>query len=97
MVVAAGNENQDIDKDCNQYPSCYDNRIVTVGNLLPDGYYPSPAGGDVLKQHERNPLSNYGNYVKHWEVGANADGKVDWSSGTSQATAITTGKLVRAK
>lgn len=32
LIVAAGNEQLDLNKDCNYYPACYDNRTYVIGN-----------------------------------------------------------------
>jgi subtilisin family serine protease len=89
VVVAAGNEHNNLDAECNFYPACYDNRIITVGNLANDSI-----------QTYRQPSSNYGNYVKRWEIGTNVEsnlphGRRGYNTGTSQAAAVATGKLVR--
>jgi subtilisin family serine protease len=88
VVVAAGNDHVDLDKNCNYFPACYDTRVVAVGNL-------ASASPNIPA-----PSSNYGNRVSRWEVGTNIlsnlpGGKMGYMSGTSQATAIATGKLVR--
>jgi len=88
VVVSAGNSNYDIGKDCNYYPACYDNRIITVGN--------------IDKKGVRQPDSNYGSYVKRWEMGTDIwsdfpGGRQAPLTGTSQSAAVATGKLVRAK
>jgi len=49
---------------------------------------------------ERAPSSDYGNVVNRWEIGTDVrstlpGGQFGYKSGTSQATAIATGKLVR--
>jgi subtilisin family serine protease len=96
IIAAAGNDGVDLgdhrslhdgtDDQCAYFPACYDKRIVTVGNL------------------QRNllstPDSNYGIYVKRWEVGTNVEstlpgGKMGYMTGTSQAAGVATGKLVR--
>ncbi len=33
VIAAAGNENTDLNKNCNYYPACYDKRIEVVGNF----------------------------------------------------------------
>ena len=85
VVVAAGNNGTDLDNNCNYFPACYDKRIVIVGNLMSPG--------------RRAFASNFGNRVTRWEIGTGVlsslpGGKMGYMSGTSQATAIATGKLV---
>lgn len=107
VVVAAGNDGKDLDKSCSFYPACYnDNRIVVVGSLLKDanhGCYP----GDkrprkTINYPRRAPSSNYGKKVTHWEVGIGCEsdapgGGMKEMSGTSQATAVITGKLINSR
>lgn len=86
VVVAAGNEHDDLDKDCNYFPACYDTRIILVGNL---------ENNQTLASS-----SNYGNRITRWEIGQYVmstlpGGHTGYMSGTSQATAVATGKLVR--
>lgn len=80
FVSAAGNNSQNLDKMCNYYPACYSKKIITVGNL---------------SGKKRNKSSNYGKYIRVWEDGTDAYSYGVTMSGTSQATAIHTGKLVR--
>lgn len=87
VVVAAGNEHTNLGTRCEYFPACYDKRIITVGNL-----------SDPVK-YNRLPSSNYGSYVKRWEVGTNVEStlpnhRTGKMSGTSQAAAIATGKLL---
>jgi subtilisin family serine protease len=87
VVAAAGNEKSNIDK-IKYFPAMYDKRIFIVGNLV-DNYSRSIAAS-----------SNYGKSVNSWEVGANVFSRLPnkaWGfmSGTSQATAVKTGKLIR--
>ena len=89
VVVAAGNEKSDLDKKCDYFPACYDSRLVVVGNLQ-----------DVNSNISRSPSSNYGNVVTRWEIGTNVlstlpGGRSGRMSGTSQACAIASGKLIR--
>jgi subtilisin family serine protease len=117
VVLAAGNEGNNLDKNCNFFPACYDSRIIVVGNLksikipswinkntprmIEDTIWP----GGVTKFSDgtalaRAPCSNYGKRVTAWEVGTNLDstlpnGSHGLMSGTSQATAVKTGKLIR--
>lgn len=84
IVAAAGNENSNIDKKP-YFPAVLDTRIIVVGNLLRKGI--------------RNSSSNYGKSVKYWEYGSD---RISWGmnyslakmSGTSQATAVKTGKII---
>lgn len=86
FVVAAGNEGTDIGKTP-YYPCAYDfQNIECVGNMTLDG--------------TRNPSSNYGVAVRAWEVGTDVvshciNNQECKMSGTSQATAIRTGKLIK--
>lgn len=86
IVAAAGNKRSDIDKH-KYYPAMYDNRIYRVGNLLSE----SP--------REIASSSNFGKSVTHWEKGSNAlstlpGGTYGLMTGTSQAAAIKSGKLI---
>jgi subtilisin family serine protease len=81
FVAAAGNENRDLDIS-HYYPAMDDPRVFVVGA--------NGQNGKKLKH------SNYGDRVNVWELGENVDGNGLRMTGTSQATAIATGKLVRA-
>lgn len=89
IIAAAGNEATNLDKSCDYFPACYDSRIIVVGNLREDG--------------SRSPLSNYGKYVKRWEVGTNVLSTLPgydnhgYKTGTSQAAAIVTGKFIKSR
>lgn len=82
VVAAAGNDRKDLDKKCNYYPACADSRIVTVGCLQ-------------TNLRAKCPFTNYGKYVKVWELGEDVLAGGVKMSGTSQATAIATAKIVR--
>ena len=89
IVAAAGNEHDYLDDQHHSYyPAMYDKRIIAVGNWQ----------NDTLG---RSPSSNWGPRVNAWEVGTNVisfcPGKDSYCymSGTSQATAVRTGKIVR--
>lgn len=96
-VVAAGNEGENL--DCNvktNYLTCYKlPNVISVGCLD--------------KNQNRCPTSNYGKYVKTYELGQNVYStfpiktydvktreckEMGYISGTSQSTAIHTGKLI---
>lgn len=81
VVVAAGNDNSDIGIPGNEYyPASYDlPDTIIVGNKREDGV--------------RSESSNYGTKVNRWEVGENVTAYEITMTGTSQATAIATGKL----
>lgn len=96
IVAAAGNNGCELSFDtdkvfgginipkCSYYPAMYDNRIIVVGNL--DG-------------ENRAKTSNYGSYVDSWEHGTEVisyciGGVLCNKTGTSQATAIKTGKII---
>lgn len=81
FVAAAGNDNHSLDIPQNAYyPAMEDKRIIVVGNSDKDGV--------------KSKTSNYGNVVKRWEVGENVTAYGITMTGTSQATAVATSKLV---
>jgi len=81
IVAAAGNENQDI-KKFPYYPASYYPKIIVVGN----------GKSAVFKR----PSSNYGTQVDIWEMGVKVKGSYGTPmSGTSQAAAIITGRVVQ--
>jgi subtilisin family serine protease len=108
FVTVAGNDGRNLDQDCYFYPACYDKRIVVVGSVastkehrcadLDSNEFP---GGNVThSQFPHSPSSNYGTVVNRWEVGTICkstvlNGEVGYKSGTSQAAAVATGKLLR--
>lgn len=86
FVVAAGNNSKNLDLPANNYyPAKYNlNNIITVGSA---------------KDGQRSYFSNYGSFIKAWENGekvSSCDIKSGFITmqGTSQATAIHTGKLI---
>lgn len=80
IVAAAGNDGIDLDLDCYYYPACYDKRIVVVGNRRRNG--------------KKAFSSNYGSVVDVWELGISQTAYGITMTGASQATAVTTGKLI---
>ncbi len=80
FVAAAGNNNQNLDTVGEYYPAMYDKRIIVVGSINDNG--------------SRSSFSNYGNKVTRWENGTNVPGYGLLLSGTSQSTAVATGKIV---
>lgn len=88
FVAASGNTGLNLDLPSNKfYPASYDKRIIVVGALDVD-----------LRTHLG--FSNYGKDVDVWELGQSVwavlpNKSFGFMSGTSQATAITTGKLLR--
>lgn len=85
VVVAAGNHSTDLDKGCNFYPAClYKNKknFHVVGALN--------------KNNVKLSYSNYGSVITDWERGEDVAGpRGDYLTGTSQATAIISGKLLK--
>jgi subtilisin family serine protease len=75
LVVAAGNEETNLNKSCNYFPACYDPRIVVVGAT--------------------ESFSNYGNIVDIKIPGKDHTAFGITMSGTSQATAIITGRIIK--
>lgn len=81
IIAAAGNDGNLLDGIFKTfYPALYDRRITVVGNLDNSG--------------NREYLSNYGPFVTTWEHGVNQTAYGLTMTGTSQATAIVTGKTV---
>ena len=85
VVVAAGNEGSNIENKP-YYPAVIDSRLIVVGNKT--------ALGKIA------PTSNFGDKVNAWEVGTDVvsllpDNRIGLMSGTSQATAIKTGKILK--
>ena len=85
IVVAAGNAAANIDVEP-YYPAVLDPRLNVVGNLN--------------KEDIRAPTSNYGEKVNTWEHGTEVysmlpEGKLGKLSGTSQAAAVKSGKIIR--
>lgn len=83
ILVAAGNDGKDLNKKCSAYPACYDSRIIVVGSRA--------ANGKISEK------SNYGNIVWRYEFGEDVESINGTMTGTSQATAISTGKVVARK
>lgn len=87
VVAAAGNEGAELVKHP-FYPAMYDKRIYVVGYIVDS------------KSRKPGSMSNYGKSVTSWEVGQNImsrlpNGQFGTMTGTSQATAVKSGKLVR--
>lgn len=81
LIAAAGNDGKLIGSwDAEYYPAMYDKRIVVVGNLGKNGF--------------RARSSNYGKLVNRWEIGEEVTGYGITMTGTSQATAVATGKIL---
>lgn len=78
VIAAAGNESSSLDKKP-YYPAMADKRNIIVG---------SRRNGKI------SYFSNYGPQVTRWEDGENVMGNGLSFSGTSQATAIVTGKII---
>lgn len=82
FVAAAGNEHSDLAKR-HYYPAQEDDRIIVVGNGINE---------DVHAE-----TSNHGTRVNMWEKGQNVVTYGQSMTGTSQAAAKATGKLVASK
>lgn len=81
FISAAGNSGKNLDLPGNDYyPAKYDKRITVVGSLDEKG--------------KKSESSNFGKVVNRWERGVSVEGYGLTMSGTSQATAIATGKIV---
>jgi subtilisin family serine protease len=79
IVAAAGNERSNL-KYKPYYPASYDHRIYVIGSTDPDG--------------KLSEFSNYGDQVYQYEMGEDVLAGKYKMSGTSQATAIFTGKFL---
>lgn len=83
ILIAAGNKGRNLDQNCDSYPACY--KLPGV-HVVGSGYSNS----------NRNDKSNYGSEtVTDWRDGDNIRAGGTTLSGTSQATAILTGELVK--
>ena len=83
VLAAAGNESHNLDIYCNYFPACYKAKsFKKYKNFI------------VVSSHTGD-FPNYGKVVDIYEDGKNKGKPV--LSGTSQATAIYTGKLVKEK
>jgi major intracellular serine protease len=82
FVAAAGNDGWNLDvKGNNYFPASYgDKGMIVVGSL----------GDDGVKLNS----SNYGSVVNRWELGYKVVGFGIQMTGTSQAAAVASGKLV---
>lgn len=80
VVVPSGNARENLDEKCNTYPACYDKRLIVVGRNDPEVLDTKQVG--------------VGRIVDVLENGYKKSAFGIELSGTSQATAITTGKLV---
>lgn len=80
FIAAAGNEKVDL-AEKKFYPAMYDKRIVVVGS--------EEENGDV------SWYSDFGKSVTRWEKGTTATAFGITLTGTSQATAIATGKIIK--
>lgn len=89
VVVAAGNNSKDLKDKCEYFPACYKMKnLITVGAL----------------DHESKKLSisNYNIPNMVWELGENVpslglSGTTAFMTGSSQATAIRTNRLIKQK
>ena len=80
FVAAAGNNNKDLDKNCNAYPACIPG-VISVGNLNANG--------------SRHRTSNYGKIVKAWHNGTNICMNKVCMTGSSMSTAFETVEQVK--
>lgn len=106
IIAAAGNEKSDIDeKKSYYYPALSDPRVVVVGNATKFDQQSYDESKDENKEKKQvyvdgvlsfvSPVSNWGFRVNYWEYGENVSGHGITMTGTSQATAIHTGKFIK--
>lgn len=81
VTVSAGNNSSFLDYNCNTFPACY---------RFKNEYF-HIVGNKTRKD------SNYGKVVTEWENGNNINGGGIVLSGTSQAAAVFTNKLIKQK
>lgn len=94
VIVAAGNNNIDLDIDCIIYPACYKFTKIEKGKIVPKKGF--TVVGNYQEPGIRNPTSNRGQKtITSWEVGTNIRAGGVLLTGTSQAAAALTGKLSR--
>ena len=84
FIAAAGNNKNDLDKECSSYPACCTYKVTSVGNM-----------NNTENQCGRHRLSNYGQRITAWEQGTEVFANGSTLSGTSQAAAIHTAKIAR--
>lgn len=111
FVAAAGNERSDLSEEP-FYPALDDPRVVVVGNaeyIEPDSVVDRDFTLKINKQYQPVKIngsewlgvpvssSNYGDKVNRWELGTFVEGNGIHMTGTSQAAAIATGKLIKEK
>lgn len=105
VIAAAGNERSDIDNEKTGYfPARSDSRIFVVGNAdkITQEEFDELKDQNKTKKtiYVNNKLafpahsSNFGYRVNRWEYGGAVEGFGVNMSGTSQATAIVTGKIL---
>lgn len=105
FVAAAGNEGYDL-KRYKYYPASYEGVISVGGYEVAKGERVDPNLPDYIQKSlpkgfvaAKQSMSNYGKTVTAWELGKNRLSTLPqgfgFMTGTSQATAIHTGKLAR--
>ena len=80
LVTSSGNVNRSIDKN-KFYPTAYDKRVISVASTDAEGV--------------PTEYTNYGKRITRWENGTDVDAYGIVLSGTSQAAAVATGKLIK--
>lgn len=83
IVVAAGNNSRNLSLDCSIYPACY---------RFPSDFY--KVIGSCDGSGNRHSFSNYGGPITECENGKNVNAGGHTLSGTSQAAAVHSNKLV---
>jgi major intracellular serine protease len=84
VVVAAGNNGSNLDEKCNFFPACLkpNKNLYVVGSLSAEG--------------KKMGHSNYGHAVTNWALGERVEDQNGKPlTGTSQATAVLSGKLLK--
>ena len=84
IVIAAGNNSERLDKHCDLYPQC-------MKEIYPQIHLVGALTNSKLKLSS----SNYGKLVTEWEVGEDVEGLGISLTGTSQAAAVKSQKLLK--
>lgn len=87
VIVAGGNQHMNLTALCDFFPACYASKLGHPHNFI--------VVGNITKDGRRSPTSNWGGPINAEEIGTDvSDGKTT-TTGTSEATAIRTNRVLR--